>query len=97
MEIEGSSSTPDDSVNRVVLDSIRVKRKTLQNLLEDCQRALELLNLAETGPGGDGIEASGSQEEDNSDSPEREEEFSSFSDQGNPETDKVCSFKLVWQ
>ncbi|XP_013595594.1 PREDICTED: uncharacterized protein LOC106303815 isoform X1 [Brassica oleracea var. oleracea] len=89
MEIEGSSSTPDDSVNRVVLDSIRVKRKTLQNLLEDCQRALELLNLAETGPGGDGIEASGSQEEDNSDSPEREEEFSSSSDQGDPETDKL--------
>ncbi|KAL0659704.1 hypothetical protein Bca4012_080289 [Brassica carinata] len=89
MEIEVSSSTPDDSVNRVVLDSIRVKRKTLQNLLEDCQRALELLNLAETGPGGDGIEASGSQEEDNSDSPEREEEFSSSSDQGDPETDKL--------
>ncbi|KAF2552421.1 hypothetical protein F2Q68_00037396 [Brassica cretica] len=89
MEIEFSSSTPDDSVNRVVLDSIRVKRKTLQNLLEDCQRALELLNLAETGPGGDGIEASGSQEEDNSDSPEREEEFSSSSDQGDPETDKL--------
>ncbi|KAF2552424.1 hypothetical protein F2Q68_00037395 [Brassica cretica] len=89
MEIEVSSSTPDDSVNRVELDSIRVKRKTLQNLLEDCQRALELLNLAETGPGGDGIEASGSQEEDNSDSPEREEEFSSSSDQGDPETDKL--------
>ncbi|CAG7884320.1 hypothetical protein IGI04_013139 [Brassica rapa subsp. trilocularis] len=90
MEIEVSSSTPDDSVNRVVLDSIRVKRKTLQNLLEDCQRALELLNLTETGPGGDGIEASGSQEDNNSDSPEREEEFSSSSsDQGDPETDKL--------
>ncbi|KAG2263263.1 hypothetical protein Bca52824_070342 [Brassica carinata] len=84
MEIEVSSSTP-DSVNRVELDSIRVKRKTLQNLLEDCQRALELLNLAETGPGGDGIEPSGSSQEDdnNSDSPEKEE-----SDQGDPEADK---------
>ncbi|KAJ0263352.1 RING finger protein [Hirschfeldia incana] len=80
MEIEVSSSTPDDPLNRVELDSIRVKRKTLQNLLEDCQRALELLNLTETGP------TSGSQEEDNnSDSPEREEE----SDQGDPETDKL--------
>ena len=97
MEIEVSSSTP-DSVNRVELDSIRVKRKTLQNLLEDCQRALELLNLTDTAPSGDGIETGGSQEEeDNSDSPEREEEFSSSSDQGDPETDKVCSFKLVWQ
>ncbi|XP_013737979.2 uncharacterized protein LOC106440790 [Brassica napus] len=91
MEIEVSSSTPDDSVNRVVLDSIRVKRKTLQNLLEDCQRALELLNLTETGPAGDGVEAGGSQEDNNSDSPEREEEFSSSSssDQGDPETDKL--------
>ncbi|KAH0871114.1 hypothetical protein HID58_078136, partial [Brassica napus] len=89
MEIEVSSSTP-GSVNRVELDSIRVKRKTLQNLLEDCQRALELLNLTDTAPSGDGIETGGSQEEeDNSDSPEREEEFSSSSDQGDPETDKL--------
>ncbi|KAF8086210.1 hypothetical protein N665_0632s0030 [Sinapis alba] len=88
MEIEVSSSTH-DSVNRVELDSIRVKRKTLQNLLEDCQRALELLNLTETGPGGDGIETSGSQEDDNSDSPEREEEENSSSDHGDPETDKL--------
>ncbi|CAN7081637.1 unnamed protein product [Brassica oleracea var. botrytis] len=89
MEIEVSSSTP-GSVNRVELDSIRVKRKTLQNLLEDCQRALELLNLTDTAPSGDGIKTGGSQEEeDNSDSPEREEEFSSSSDQGDPETDKL--------
>ncbi|KAJ4871273.1 Uncharacterized protein Rs2_47106 [Raphanus sativus] len=76
MEIEVSSSTPDS----VELDSIRVKRKTLQNLLEDCQRALELLNLTDTAP-------DSSQEDNNSDSPEREEEeFSSSSD---PEADKL--------
>ncbi|XP_018433232.1 uncharacterized protein LOC108805789 isoform X2 [Raphanus sativus] len=85
MEIEVSSSTHDSSNPVVELDSIRVKRKTLQNLLEDCQRALELLNLTETGP------TRGSQEEDNnSDSPEmEEEEFSSSSDQEDPETDKL--------
>ncbi|XP_019087151.1 PREDICTED: uncharacterized protein LOC104725471 isoform X2 [Camelina sativa] len=32
---------------RIDKDNIRVKRKTLQALLDDCQRALELLNLAE--------------------------------------------------
>lgn len=39
MEIEESSSSR--------LDSIRVQRKTLQNLLDDCQRALHLLNLSD--------------------------------------------------
>ncbi|KAL0834889.1 hypothetical protein Bca101_086778 [Brassica carinata] len=76
MEIEVSSSAHDT----VDLDSIRVKRKTLQNLLDDCQRALELLNLADTSPGGDKTETGGSQERE-------EEEFRS-SDQGDPEADK---------
>ncbi|XP_048600113.1 uncharacterized protein BNAC01G16470D isoform X2 [Brassica napus] len=76
MEIEVSSSAHDT----VDLDSIRVKRKTLQNLLDDCQRALELLNLADTSPGGDKTETGGSQERE-------EEEFPS-SDQGDPEADK---------
>ncbi|CAH8364001.1 unnamed protein product [Eruca vesicaria subsp. sativa] len=75
MEIEVSSSTPDT----VESDNIRVKRKTLQTLLHDCQRALELLNH------GDGIETSGSQE-DHIDSPEMEEEEISSSD---PEADKL--------
>ncbi|CAF2149654.1 hypothetical protein HID58_001436 [Brassica napus] len=82
MEIEVSSSAH----GTVDLDSIRVKRKTLQNLLDDCQRALELLNLADTSPGGDKTETGGSGE-DNSNlvgSSEREEE--EFP--GDPEADK---------
>ncbi|KAL0727104.1 hypothetical protein Bca4012_023197 [Brassica carinata] len=87
MEIEVSSSNQDT----VDLDSIRVKRKTLQNLLDDCQRALEQLNLADTSPTcGDKIETGGSGE-DNSNrvgSPEREEEEFPSSDSGDPEADK---------
>ncbi|WZZ34025.1 hypothetical protein YC2023_017426 [Brassica napus] len=56
MEIEVSSSTHDT----VDLDSIRVKRKTLQNLLDDCHRAPDLLNLADTAPSGDRTEIGGS-------------------------------------
>lgn len=83
MEIEVSSSTHDSEsqVNRVDLESIRVKRKTLQNLLEDCQRALELLNIPENSPGGDDNSDGVGEQSDSPDS----EEFS-FSD---PEADKV--------
>ncbi|KAL0805841.1 hypothetical protein Bca101_098332 [Brassica carinata] len=56
MEIEISSSTHDT----VDLDSIRVKRKTLQNLLDDCHKAPELLNLADTAPSGDRTETGAS-------------------------------------
>ncbi|KAF2618699.1 hypothetical protein F2Q68_00040925 [Brassica cretica] len=85
MEIEISSSTHDT----VDLDSIRVKRKTLQNLLDDCHRAPELLNLADTAPSGDRTETGasgkdfrnpvGSSESPSSDSgdPEADEDFSS--------------------
>ncbi|CAN7033303.1 hypothetical protein IGI04_031626 [Brassica rapa subsp. trilocularis] len=69
MEIEVSSSTR--------LDSIRVQRKTLQNLLQDCQRALQLLNLSDSDRVGQ-----------HSDSPDREEELSS-SESRDPETDKL--------
>ncbi|KAF3587359.1 hypothetical protein F2Q69_00030994 [Brassica cretica] len=82
MEIEVSSSTHDT----VDLDSIRVKRKTLQNLLDDCHRATELLNLADTAPSGDRTETGkdyrnpvGSSESPSSNSgdPEADEDFSS--------------------
>lgn len=84
MEIEVSSSThdTDTQANRVDLESIRVKRKTLQNLLEDCQRAIELLNLTENSPRGfqdDNSDGVGEQ----SDSPDSDE-FSS----SDPEADK---------
>ncbi|CAH2078059.1 unnamed protein product [Thlaspi arvense] len=95
MEIEVSCSSDDtlSKVNRVDLDSIRVKRKTLQNLLEDCQRALELLNLTDnTTPGGDEIgDDSSDGVGQQSDSPDSEE-FSSSSDPGDPEADK---YKLI--
>lgn len=83
MEIEVSSSAH----GTVDLDSIRVKRKTLQNLLDDCQRALELLNLADTSPGGDKTETGGSGEDNINlvgSSEREEEEFP-----GDPEADKV--------
>lgn len=91
MEIEVSCSNHDteNKGNRIDLDSIRVKRKTLQNLLEDCQKALELLELTDSSPSGDdnGGEQSESPEDEESD---REE--SSSSDPGDPEADKVCFF-----
>ncbi|XP_013602113.1 PREDICTED: uncharacterized protein LOC106309600 isoform X2 [Brassica oleracea var. oleracea] len=71
-KIEVSSSTR--------LDSIRVERKTLQNLLDDCQRALQLLNLSDV----DDSDRVGQW----SDSPDREEELST-SESRDPETDKV--------
>ncbi|KAF3494536.1 hypothetical protein DY000_02054247, partial [Brassica cretica] len=60
--------------------SIRVELKTLQNLLDDCQRALQLLNLSDV----DDSDRVGQW----SDSPDREEELSS-SESRDPETDKL--------
>ncbi|KAJ0239706.1 RING finger protein [Hirschfeldia incana] len=89
MEIEVSSSTRDT----VDLDSIRVKRKTLQNLLDDCQRALELLNLADTSPTDRDKTETGGSKEDNSSlvssSEREEEELLPSSDSGDPEADKL--------
>lgn len=83
MEIEVSSSTPDaeSKEKRADLDSIRVKRKTLQNLLEDCQRALELLESTDISEPENGPE----EESDR-------EESSSSSDSGDPEADKVHAY-----
>ncbi|KAJ4873267.1 Uncharacterized protein Rs2_45061 [Raphanus sativus] len=76
MEIEVSSSTR--------LDSIRVQRKTLQNLLDDCQRALHLLNLSDDVYNSDRVgQHSGSPDK------EEEEELSSSSDSGDPDADKL--------
>ncbi|KAG7546314.1 hypothetical protein ISN44_As12g016930 [Arabidopsis suecica] len=84
MEIEVSCSThdADSKGNRIDLDSIRVKRKTLQNLLEDCQRALELLELPGDENGGEQSESLEEEEE------ESDREESSSSDPGDPEADK---------
>lgn len=84
MEIEVSSSNPDSESKekRIDLDSIRVKRKTLQNLLEDCQKALELLELTDIRNGGEQSESPPEEESD------REESSSSSS--SDPEADKVC-------
>ncbi|XP_023638672.1 uncharacterized protein LOC17875614 isoform X2 [Capsella rubella] len=76
---------------RIDKDNIRVKRKTLQALLDDVQRALELLNLAELSSEddeddksiGDG-ERNGSQEKESC----RGEEVSS-SDRDDPEADQL--------
>ncbi|CAN8230652.1 unnamed protein product [Cochlearia groenlandica] len=85
METDVSSSNRDN-------DSIRVKRKTLQNLLDDCQRALELLDLSETGSVGDENDAAVGESSDHRQEEEEEEESDredlSFSDPGDPEADK---------
>ncbi|KAG2319223.1 hypothetical protein Bca4012_054501 [Brassica carinata] len=84
MEIEVLSSSTH-------IDSIRVQRKTLQTLLDDCQRALQLLNLSVTSPpGGDEtqIDVDNSGVGQHSNSPDREEELS-CSDSGDPEADKL--------
>jgi hypothetical protein len=49
MEIEVSSSIPPSTVDLEERnkDQVRVRRKTLKVVLEQCQRALELLNNAD--------------------------------------------------
>ncbi|XP_020879824.1 uncharacterized protein LOC9300088 isoform X2 [Arabidopsis lyrata subsp. lyrata] len=63
---------------RIYKDNIRVKRKTLQALLDDCQRALELLNLAEL-----------SSEEDEESTGERNGSQEEESNRGDPEADEL--------
>lgn len=65
---------------RIYKDNIRVKRKTLQALLDDCQRALELLNLAEL-----------SSEEDEESTGERNGSQEEESNRGDPEADEVTN------
>nr|AAM67315.1 unknown [Arabidopsis thaliana] len=70
---------------RIDKDNIRVKRKTLQALLNDCQRALELLNLAEVSSEDDEDDKSTGE---GSGSQESRGEVSS-SDREDPEADEV--------
>nr|VDD64042.1 unnamed protein product [Brassica oleracea] len=84
MEIEVPSSTHDT----VDLDSICVRRKTLQNLLDDCHRALELHNLADTAPSGDITERGGSGKDYSNPVGSSE---SPSSDLGDPEADEDFS------
>ncbi|XP_010520761.1 PREDICTED: uncharacterized protein LOC104799806 isoform X2 [Tarenaya hassleriana] len=76
--------------------SIRVKRKTLQAVLEECQRALELLNQADVSPDDDYDNAAGDDGGDgvgNRDGPPEEESIGeeelSSSDRGDPEADEL--------
>ncbi|AED95847.1 unnamed protein product [Arabidopsis thaliana] len=70
---------------RIDKDNIRVKRKTLQALLNDCQRALELLNLAEVSSEDDEDDKSTGE---GSGSQESRGEVSS-SDREDPEADEL--------
>ncbi|KAF8115464.1 hypothetical protein N665_0026s0009 [Sinapis alba] len=73
MEIEVCSSTTH-------IESILVQRKTLQNLLDDCQRALQQID----------VDNNSDLAGQHSDSPDREEELSLSSyDSGDPEADKL--------
>lgn len=67
---------------RIYKDNIRVKRKTLQALLDDCQRALELLNLAEL---------SSEDDDDDKSTNERNGSQEEESNRGDPEADEVTN------
>ncbi|KAE8653918.1 RNF214 protein [Hibiscus syriacus] len=67
-------------------DQVRVKRKTLQAVLEQCQRALELLNKAEAG-----IDDNDDDEEDGYDKDvDRRGEVSGGGLQSDQEADELC-------
>ena len=86
MEIEVSSSIPTSTVDfeERNKDQVRVRRKTLKVVLEQCQRALELLNNA------DGVDddedTSGEESKEVESSPSRDSSSTSLGDQ---EADEV--------
>ncbi|XP_006284194.2 uncharacterized protein LOC17879206 isoform X1 [Capsella rubella] len=84
IEVPCLSHDTENKGTRIDLDSIRVKRKTLHKLLEDCQKALELLDLTDTSPSGGGEQSDLLHEEEE----ELDREESSSSDPGDPEADK---------
>lgn len=87
MEIEVSSSIPTSTVDfeERNKDQVRVRRKTLKVVLEQCQRALELLNNA------DGVDddedTSGEESKEVESSPSRDSSSTSLGDQ---EADELC-------
>ncbi|KAG6774122.1 hypothetical protein POTOM_021471 [Populus tomentosa] len=89
MEIEVSSSIPPSTVDLKERnnDQVRVRRKTLKAVLEQCQRALELLNNAD-GFDDDG-DSSGEESKEVESSPSRDSSSTSLGDQ---EADELCDF-----
>ncbi|KAL9357309.1 hypothetical protein Peur_050562 [Populus x canadensis] len=87
MEIEVSSSIPPSTVDLEERnkDQVRVRRKTLKVVLEQCQRALELLNNAD-GVDDDGY-TSGEESKEVESSPSRDSSSTSLGDQ---EADELC-------
>ncbi|KAI5588984.1 hypothetical protein POPTR_005G157500v4 [Populus trichocarpa] len=87
MEIEVSSSIPPSTVDLEERnkDQVRVRRKTLKVVLEQCQRALELLNNAD-GVDDDGY-SSGEESKEVESSPSRDSSSTSLGDQ---EADELC-------
>jgi hypothetical protein len=86
MEIEVSSSIPPSTVDLEERnkDQVRVRRKTLKVVLEQCQRALELLNNAD-GVDDDGY-TSGEESKEVESSPSPDSSSTSLGDQ---EADEV--------
>ncbi|XP_043708439.1 uncharacterized protein LOC122657711 [Telopea speciosissima] len=91
IEVSGSkpSSTVGDARGGITREQIRVKTKDLQAVLEQCQRALELLRNA----GEDDVDAEGEREEEEE---EEEEETKEVTDQdsssqcGDLDTAELC-------
>ncbi|XP_011015479.1 PREDICTED: uncharacterized protein LOC105119076 [Populus euphratica] len=87
METEVSSSIPPSTVDieERNKDRVRVRRKTLKVVLEQCQRALELLNNAD-GVDDDG-DTSGEESKEVESSPSQDSSSTSLGDQ---EADELC-------
>lgn len=66
-------------------DQVRVKRKTLQTVLEQCQRALELISNSEVG-----IKDDDDEDDDDKDDVDPQGEFSDLALRRDQETDEVC-------
>lgn len=96
MDVEVSDTEPSAigktrMENLVDKDRVRVKRKTLQAVLEQCQRALELLNS--TSGVDDDDDSADDVDGENTDGDQSGE--SSGSLQGDREADEVCNFNLL--
>ena len=91
MEVSESRSTAIGVLRRENSDKdrVRVKRKTLQTVLEQCQRALEMLN---TTSGGDDDEEDDSDDAGGADVDEEQRGEGSGSLRGDREADEVWNF-----
>ena len=72
-------------------DQVRVKRKTLQAMLEQCQSALLLISNSE-----DGIDDDDDEDDDDKDDVDRQGEVSGVGLRRDQEVDEVCLILFVY-